>query len=66
MTTGQAVGEPIRHVSGVDSVVFSPDGRLLLTGSGDRTARLWDVSSQEPVGVPSIPSRFTPLRGGVD
>ncbi len=32
------------HASYVYSVVFSPDGHTLATGSGDRTARLWDVS----------------------
>lgn len=33
------------HSSGVEAVVFSPDGRLLLTGSWDSTARLWETDT---------------------
>src|SRR5579872_5974100 len=33
------------HTDGVNAVAFSPDGRLLLTGSADRTAQLWDAAS---------------------
>lgn len=30
-----------RHDDRVDAVAFGPDGRLLATGSGDRSVRLW-------------------------
>jgi WD40 repeat protein len=37
------------HTISVSSVVFSPDGKLLASGSWDRTVKLWAVASgQEP------------------
>jgi WD40 repeat protein len=33
------------------SMAFSPDNKLLLTGSADKTARLWDVSSGQLLRV---------------
>ncbi|MCX4970894.1 hypothetical protein OHA98_40385 [Streptomyces sp. NBC_00654] len=33
------------HTGVVHSVAFSPDGRTLATGSGDRSVRLWDMST---------------------
>ncbi|MBD1903655.1 CHAT domain-containing protein [Trichocoleus sp. DQ-A3] len=33
----------VGHESYVHSAVFSPDGRQILTVSGDKTARLWDI-----------------------
>ena len=38
---------PIGHTSWVESVVFSPDGKMVLTGSQDGTAKLWDLSGRE-------------------
>ncbi|MCL4206672.1 MAG: protein kinase [Pirellulaceae bacterium] len=48
LQTGQPVGVPLRgHGDAVLSVVYSRDGKRLLTGSYDNTARLWDLASGE-------------------
>jgi len=41
------IGKPLHHNDFVMSAVFSPDGRQILTGSLDKTARLWDVEPAE-------------------
>jgi WD40 repeat protein len=33
-------------------MAFSPDGKLLATGDGDGTVRLWDPATGQPVGRP--------------
>jgi hypothetical protein len=38
----------------VSAVAFSPDGRTVLTGSADKTARLWEV----PQPAPNEPARL--------
>jgi len=39
------------HTGGVTAVAFSPDGRLVLTGSVDNTARLWETESGKAVTI---------------
>jgi WD40 repeat protein len=40
------------HRGQVFAVAFSPDGTTALTGSGDYTARFWDVATGMPRGAP--------------
>lgn len=42
------IGSPA-HGGGVYGVAWSPDGKQLLTASGDKTAKLWDVESRQVV-----------------
>jgi WD40 repeat protein len=48
--TGNMRPGVLRHMEIVRALAYSPDGRLLLSGSDDHTARLWDTASGAPVG----------------
>jgi WD40 repeat protein len=40
------------HRASVLGVAFSPDGKMVATGSRDGAARLWSAETFEPLGVP--------------
>ena len=42
---------PIGHTSRTNSAIFSPNGKLVLTGGMDNTARLWDVQTGKELQV---------------
>ncbi|MGR3276651.1 AAA-like domain-containing protein [Acaryochloris marina NIES-2412] len=40
------------HQLSVTSVSFSPDGKRIVSGSKDKTLRIWDARSGQPIGGP--------------
>ncbi len=52
--TGQRIGPLLKHKGDVWAVSFSPDGKTILTGSGDRIAQLWDALTGQPLGEPLV------------
>ena len=58
MNSGKAINWPAiqnvlhGHSSCVNSVAFSPDGSRIVSGSGDKTIRLWDAETGDAIGKP--------------
>ncbi len=44
----------LRHNGVVQDASFSPDGRLIVTASDDKSARIWDLASGQPLGKPML------------
>src|SRR5205823_4085368 len=42
----------LKHGGGVYSAQFSPDGKRIVTASDDKTARVWDAQSGQPLTGP--------------
>ena len=61
------VTEPLAHQAEVNYAEFSPDGRWVVTASQDRTARVWDAQTGQPLAEsllqhagPVNSARFSP------
>src|ERR1035441_7112563 len=58
--------EPMTHNGNVLSAQFSPDGKRIVTALGDRTARVWDAQSGQPLTEPlkhdsyGVSAQFSP------
>lgn len=51
VASGTPVGGPLAgHTADVGRLAFSSDGSLLLSASGDTTARIWDAHTGQPLG----------------
>ena len=49
--SGKASGSLEGHRSYLTDLLFTPDGKQLISSSGDQTIRLWDWSTRQPAGV---------------
>lgn len=48
-----AIGEPLEgHMTAVECVCFSPDGKYIVSGSLDKTIRIWNVETGQAIGGP--------------
>jgi len=54
--TGKSMASWWGHSGIVTSLVFTPDGKRLLTGSWDKEVKQWDVSSLSSLGMTDIPT----------
>jgi WD40 repeat protein len=54
VSTGKAIGQPMKlqHSGEMLAISFSPDGSTLLSVAKDKAARLWDLTTREPIGEP--------------
>ncbi len=43
--------ELVGHLGAVTGAVFTKDGKYIVTGSADKTARLWDAKTQETLSI---------------
>jgi WD40 repeat protein len=60
--TGNPIGPPLATPSYIACATFSPDGKLILTGCRDNSARLWEVSTGRLIGSPLYHSREASAR----
>jgi WD40 repeat protein len=56
-STGRLIGRPMPHLAEIASTAFSPDSKLVLTGSNDRTAQLWNAATGPPGVAAFAPGR---------
>jgi WD40 repeat protein len=64
LRTGERVAR-FAHAGSIDSIGFSPDGKLLASASLDGSVTVWDVNRKEAVAdlrgsVPAFAVRFSP------
>ncbi len=55
--SGEPRFAPLAHENDIECLAYSPDGKTVVTGSLDRTARIWDATTGRPIGPPLVHQR---------
>src|SRR5262249_1669480 len=50
--TGKVIGAPLKHDLPISAILYQPNGKVVLTASSDRTARLWNAATGAPLEPP--------------
>jgi len=50
--TGQIKGRWRGHKDGIEAIAYTPDGKVVASGSQDGTVRLWDAATGQQIGAP--------------
>ena len=48
------LGQPIVHASRINNACYSADGTRFLTANEDKSARIWDAETRQPIGPPLL------------
>ena len=56
IATDSEIANLTGHTSRIDSVTFSPDGKILASGGSDRIVRLWNISNHVNITPSSVES----------
>ena len=51
VTSGRLLGQMQGHTSDIKSVAFTPNGRLIISASDDRSVRIWSLDHQQELAM---------------
>jgi WD40 repeat protein len=51
VTSGRLLGQMQGHTSDIESVAFTPNGRLIISSSEDRSVRIWSVDLRQELAM---------------
>jgi WD40 repeat protein len=60
--TGHSIGGPLNAPAEVDSLAFSPDARVLVSGQADGSLVFWDIATQAQQGQPVAAHNGKPVK----